>query len=137
MTISSVTGLIFGVVVLAACAPAAAPRTADPKPQAPAEARTLVIAVRVEPASVAGRAFREQSVALYTPKRLFNADLAILDERGLPRPYLAEALPQLNTDSWRVYPDGRMETTYRLKPNLTWHDGVPLVADDFVFARRV
>ena len=25
-----------------------------------------------------------------------------------------------------VFPDGRMETTYRLKPDLTWHDGAPL-----------
>jgi peptide/nickel transport system substrate-binding protein len=30
-----------------------------------------------------------------------------------------------------------METTYRLKPNLTWHDGHPLTADDFVFAWQV
>src|SRR5581483_8131678 len=26
-----------------------------------------------------------------------------------------------------------METRYRLKPNLVWHDGSPLTADDFVF----
>ena len=70
-------------------------------------------------------------------KRLFNAALAIVDSSGSPRPYLAETLPQLNTDSWRVLPDGRMETTYRLRPNLTWHDGRPLVAEDFTFALRV
>jgi peptide/nickel transport system substrate-binding protein len=52
-------------------------------------------------------------------------------------PYLAQSLPQLNTDSWRVFPDGRMETTYRLRSNLTWHDGTPLSAEDFVFAWRV
>ena len=46
-------------------------------------------------------------------------------------------MPQLNTESWRVFPDGRMETTYALKPNLAWHDGAPLTADDFVFAWRV
>jgi peptide/nickel transport system substrate-binding protein len=27
-----------------------------------------------------------------------------------------------------------METTYRLRPNLTWHDGEPLTAQDFTFA---
>lgn len=51
-------------------------------------------------------------------KRAFNAALALVDGDGGPRPYLAEALPQLNTDSWKVTPDGRMETTYRLKPFL-------------------
>src|SRR5439155_26474077 len=43
----------------------------------------------------------------------------------------------LNTDSWKVFPDGRMETTYHLKPNLTWHDGAPLTSDAFVFSFEV
>jgi peptide/nickel transport system substrate-binding protein len=30
-----------------------------------------------------------------------------------------------------------METTYTLKPNLTWQDGAPLTAEDFAFAYRV
>jgi peptide/nickel transport system substrate-binding protein len=30
-----------------------------------------------------------------------------------------------------------METTFRLKPDLKWHDGMPLTAQDFVFAQRV
>src|SRR5207237_8901531 len=30
-----------------------------------------------------------------------------------------------------------METIYRLKPNLTWHDGAPLTPDDFIFSWRV
>jgi len=30
-----------------------------------------------------------------------------------------------------------METTYRLRPDLAWHDGAPLTADDFTFAWRV
>jgi peptide/nickel transport system substrate-binding protein len=69
--------------------------------------------------------------------RLFNAQLAIIDGRGETRPYLAEALPQLNTESWRVSPDGSMETTWKLRPSLTWHDGAPLTAEDIVFAWRV
>ncbi len=68
---------------------------------------------------------------------IFNATLDFTDERAVSHPYLAESLPQLNTESWRVFPDGRMETTYRLKPNLFWHDGTPLAAEDFVFAWRV
>lgn len=99
--------------------------------------RTLVAAVRVEPGTVATRPLRLTGVALYLSKRLFNAELAILDDRGRARPYLAEALPELNSPSWTVAPDGRMETTWRLKPNLIWHDGVPLTAEDFVFAWRV
>ena len=62
-------------------------------------------------------------------KRIFNADLALIDDEGNPRPYLAESLPRLNTDTWRVFPDGRMETTYRLKacllPSSNTSDSMP------------
>jgi peptide/nickel transport system substrate-binding protein len=68
---------------------------------------------------------------------VLNANLSFVDERGQAQPYLSAALPQLNTETWRVFPDGRMETTYHLKPNLTWHDGQPLTAEDFAFAWRV
>ncbi len=70
-------------------------------------------------------------------KRPFNAGLAVIDAETHPHPVLAEQLPQLNTPTWQVFPDGRMETTYVLRPGLTWHDGAPLTADDFVFAWRV
>jgi peptide/nickel transport system substrate-binding protein len=98
-----------------------------------------VIAVGRAPESLASKPLREVGGAgkPRTAMRAFNAALVINDERELPRPYLAEARPQLNTDTWRLLPDGRMETTYRLRPNLTWHDGAPLAADDFVFAWRV
>jgi peptide/nickel transport system substrate-binding protein len=69
--------------------------------------------------------------------RLFNAGLSLRDGAGNFHPYLAEALPQLNTETWRVAPNGQMETTYRLRPNLVWQDGMPLTADDFVFAHEV
>jgi peptide/nickel transport system substrate-binding protein len=123
----------------AACAPAAPSSGGQPSGQQAAStpSRTLVMIARGEPINLgavrmvsAGPAGRELS-------KLFFATLDFADERGIPQPYLAEALPQLNTDTWRVFPDGRMETTHRLRPNLTWHDGTPLAAEDFVFAYRV
>ncbi len=69
--------------------------------------------------------------------RVFNAALTMNDDGGNVHAYLAESLPQLNSDSWIVTPDGRMDTTYRLRPGLTWHDGHPMDAEDFVFAWRV
>jgi len=68
---------------------------------------------------------------------LFNTTLDFLDQRGTPQAFMVESLPQLNTDSWKVFPDGRMETSYRLKPNLVWHDGAAVTAGDFVFAWQV
>src|SRR2546430_12749011 len=45
--------------------------------------------------------------------------------------------PELGTDTWRVAADGTMETAYRLRGQLAWHDGAPLTSDDFVFAWQV
>src|SRR5438309_4293265 len=131
--------LILGWLT-AACATApsggggeAASQTEPPKP-----ARQLVTAIRVEPKTIAARGLGQNTgVALYLPKRMFNGDLAVLDDQGNPQAYLAEALPQLDSDTWKVSPDGTMETTYRLKANLVWHDGNALTADDFVFSWQV
>ena len=61
----------------------------------------------------------------------------MIDNHGEARPYLASDLPRLNTDTWRVFSDGRMETIWKFRPGLIWQDGTPLTADDFVFAMRV
>jgi len=135
------TLLILAATLSAACAPPTAPRTAEPSaPGQPAPPvvpnRALVVLARGEPPSFALRAFT-QAGGNSNSYTVLNASLDEVDEGGTPHPLLAEALPQVNTDSWRVFPDGRMETTYRLKPNLVWHDGTPLAAEDFAFAWRV
>jgi len=97
----------------------------------------LRIIMRAEPSSLAGTILVPTGITTSTERRLFNAAMMLKDDESQYRPYLIEALPTLNSDSWRVFPDGGMETTYRLKPNLTWHDGSALTADDFVFAWRI
>jgi len=138
-----IRALAVSFLFAVACAPSAAPRAADtpgsgttvanaPTPRS----STLVIAIRVEPTSLNSR-LQSPGVTLTTTRRLFNANLVIFDQRGQPQPYLAAEMPQLQTDSWRVLPDGRMETSYKLQPNLVWHDGAPLTASDFAFAQLV
>jgi peptide/nickel transport system substrate-binding protein len=99
--------------------------------------RTLVVGLRVEPSSLSSKALVGGGVKMKSSSRLFNASVDLIDDRGVPRPYLAEALPQVNTETWRIFPDGRMETSYRLKPDLRWHDEARLTADDWVFAWQV
>lgn len=96
-----------------------------------------MVVIRGEPVSLASKQLIATGLSVRPASRLFNAELDIADASDSPQPYLTEALPQLNTPTWRVLPDGRMETVYRLRPNLTWHDGVPLSAADFVFGWRV
>jgi peptide/nickel transport system substrate-binding protein len=142
---SAVVVMLLFSWVLSACGPSATPAPStgaapagQPTAARPSEPqRPLVVLTRLEPTELAARPLRQGGSIFDVTKRLFNANLVILDDKAVPHPYLAEALPQLNTDSWKVFPDGRMETTYRLKPNLTWQDGQPLTAEDFVFAWRV
>ncbi|MPZ13903.1 MAG: hypothetical protein GEU73_05690 [Chloroflexi bacterium] len=129
------------VLVVAACAPAAAPATGGGQQgesaAQPASQQRLFISVRGEPPTVARKPLVGFSGALNDPLALFNATLSQRDVQGEVVPYLAEALPQVDTDTWLVFPDGRMETTYTLKPSLTWHDGTPLTSEDFVFSWQV
>lgn len=98
---------------------------------------TLRSILKVEPASLARKPLEGSGISIDHATSLFNATLDQLDSQEVARPYLAEALPTLNTDSWRVFPDGKMETTWHLRPNIIWHDGPPVTAEDFVFAWRV
>src|SRR5437667_5951079 len=69
------------------------------QPEPPRPAGVLVTALRVEPQTIAARGLGQNTgVALYLPKRMFNGDLAVLDDQGTGQPYLADALPQLNSD---------------------------------------
>ncbi|MBM2813228.1 MAG: hypothetical protein HW416_3987, partial [Chloroflexi bacterium] len=50
---------------------------------------------------------------------------------------LAEAVPSIDNHLWRVSPDGRMETTWKIRPGARWHDGTPFTSDDLVFTLQV
>src|SRR5437016_1667648 len=100
-------------LVLVSCAPAAPQGGGARAPEAApvAAQRTLVLAVRTEPPSLADKPL-VSSTPVLDAVPLFNAELDRKDERGQSFPYLAEALPKVGTDSWRVLTDGRVETTY-------------------------
>jgi peptide/nickel transport system substrate-binding protein len=68
---------------------------------------------------------------------LVNAGLVTVDPQGAIHAQIAEAVPSLENGLWKIFPDGRMETTWRIKPGTKWHDGTPLSAEDLVFTARV
>jgi ABC-type transport system substrate-binding protein len=126
--------------LLIACAPqqTSGGTSSSPASSDAAQAGKVVTIIgRTEPVHLAEPGLRPSGTSIGNSTRPFNAGLDRQDSRETYVPYLAEALPQLDTDTWRVFADGRMETRYTLKPNLTWHDGSPLSAEDFVFAWKV
>ena len=130
------------VLFIGACAPAATPRaqteaSAPAAPGAPTARapKVLRIAVAREPdgfvlsivpnATRAGGGNQAQSFA--------SNMLQNFDEKGNKYPELAEALPTTADGPWKLNPDGMMETIWKLRPNLKWHDGAPVTADDLLF----
>jgi len=70
-------------------------------------------------------------------EQLLNGGLTELNGDGRLQPQLAEAVPTIENGLWKVFPDGRMETTWNLRPNVVWHDGAPMTSADFVFTAMV
>jgi peptide/nickel transport system substrate-binding protein len=48
-------------------------------------------------------------------------------------PRLAEAVPSVENGLWKIFPDGRMETTWKIRSNALWHDGTPVTSADVLF----
>jgi peptide/nickel transport system substrate-binding protein len=68
---------------------------------------------------------------------LLWSGLGVVDDRGEIRPQLAAVVPSLENGLWRLFPDGTMETTWHIRPEVRWHDGAPLTAEDLVFTVQV
>ncbi len=64
---------------------------------------------------------------------IFYEALARWDAEGLLRPVLAAEIP--SRENGGVAADGR-SVTWKLKRDVTWHDGAPFTADDVVFNWR-
>jgi peptide/nickel transport system substrate-binding protein len=68
---------------------------------------------------------------------LLHAGLSNPDELKQQRAQLAEAVPSIENGLWKLFPDGRMETTWKIRPGAKWHDGAPVTSEDAVFTARI
>src|SRR5262245_30143988 len=59
--------------------------------------------------------------------------LTITDEKMQVVPLLAERVPTPENGDVKLRPDGGMDVTWTLRPNITWHDGKPLTSADIKF----
>jgi peptide/nickel transport system substrate-binding protein len=65
------------------------------------------------------------------------AGLTIYDHLRRIHPQLAEAVPTTENGLWKLLPDGRMETTWRIREGAVWHDGAAFTSQDLVFTVAV
>src|SRR5438093_6169106 len=140
-----VIGWLMAVLLLASCAPASTipGRSAADQPGAPAGSsrgtKTLRIAMQgsneQDSPALFGRA--GSGSAAQEHFFIFHANLTALDAQGELVPRMAEKFPTINDGDWTLLPGGGMEVTWKLRPNIYWHDGTPLTAEDFVFGFQV
>jgi peptide/nickel transport system substrate-binding protein len=136
-----VIALLSVLVFAAACEASSQSRSASSEaPIARSSPKRLTAAIRGTPAGLSQQKTMRtvgNIPGLDAIEELTHAGMTHADDRGLLHPQLAEAVPTVENGLWRVFPDGRMETTWKLKPNARWHDGAPVTAGDFAFGARV
>src|SRR6266508_787494 len=128
------------IALLVGCQPAPRPASepAGNAPMSSSAPKRLTAVTMGDPPHFAGR-FNPSigSVpGLDTLEEMVNAGMADFSNQGALRPQLAEAVPSLDNGLWKLLPDGRMETTWKIRPGTAWHDGTPLTADDLAFTVR-
>lgn len=143
MSRRSISVCVTVAIVLVGCAapPTAGPSTNARGAPAPREVKRVVAAIQGEPVAFS-TTINPSGAAGSVPgadalEDLLHAGLANHDSQGRLVPRLADAVPTVENGHWRVFSDGRMETTWRLRDGAEWHDGLPLTAADLLFTMRV
>jgi peptide/nickel transport system substrate-binding protein len=139
--------MVCVAALLVGCAPSSPPPAASGQPAesgraAPAAVRsvpkTLTIALQGEPRAimtVLGGDVGGSPAGL--SEDAVHQHLSTYNERGEVLPRLAAELPSQAQGTWTLRPDGTMQTIYRLRTDVTWHDGTPFTAKDVVFGWTV
>lgn len=141
-------GLVLAVV-LSACAPATpgpsgasgsgGGTSAAAQPVTP---KRIVATIRSAPASMAKQKTNPPGLVGSVPgldalEELVHVGLTRNNSDNIAMAVLAEAAPTIENGGWKVFPDGRMETTWKIRPNARWQDGTPITTDDLLFTTMV
>jgi peptide/nickel transport system substrate-binding protein len=127
-------------VALSACAPARsdAPGLAAGQDTRPAAVKRFSAAIRGDPHTLYQKLNPRSNIpGIDDLERLVNSGLTVPDADGRLQARLAEAVPTIENGLWQVFPDGRMETTWRIREGARWQDGRPFTTDDLVFTAQV
>jgi peptide/nickel transport system substrate-binding protein len=132
------------VVLLVGCAPAQNQGGGGNAPQAqqPTGPKRITAAMMGNPAGVTDNFIGGGSGGGVPGQgqfeELIGGALVLTKERALQlTPSAAEAVPSVENGLWRVFPDGRMETTWKIRNGTRWHDGTPFTSADLLFTTKL
>jgi len=134
---------IFTTLAVLAMAACSAPTTTSPQAGAasappgarPGAQKTLTVGVtnNVDAFSLVGSG--TTAGGWHSLDELHSEGLMTADrDSRQPVPRLITQVPSLANGQLEVLPDGREKSTYTLRRDVTWQDGVPFTADDMTFS---
>jgi peptide/nickel transport system substrate-binding protein len=126
---------LIGLMLVSACAaPAPSGQPGDTaRPVAPAAPKTLTIGIQRGLPDFSPFTALSVSTSSSNIPPMVSDGLTYVDDRGVAHPLKAVDLPSIEKGTWKIFDDGRMETTWKLRPNVFWHDGTPQTPDDYLF----
>jgi len=119
------------IALIAGCAPAPSRSSSTPEQTARSAAPKILRIVGTEavignfPGVEGGSGGRTGFV---------NELLTVIDPQDVVIPRLAEETISVDRGTWRVNADGTMDTIWKIRPNVKWHDGQPFTTDDLMFS---
>jgi peptide/nickel transport system substrate-binding protein len=137
---------LFALALVVACTaqPSTSPRpsgsSGGAQPERTGAPKRVVAAIMGEPTTLSNAVTRAGSGGIPgvdAVEQLVNAGMAGQDGEGGLRPLLATAVPSIENGQWQVFPDGRMQTTWKIKDKALWHDGTPVTSEDMAFTAKV
>ncbi len=127
--------LAVAVVVVGSCAPQQPSANGAPTSQQAslnsAAPKLLNVGRLREPATIEGFTGEGGTAGSAGEVKYFiHEHLTHLDTNDADVPRLAAELPAVDRGTWRANPDGTMDVTWKLRSNVTWHDGAPFTSAD-------
>ena len=107
------------------------------QPSAPVTPKVLTIGILQEPTDFYGFGGSTAFGGVVNVPPIALDTLVVQNDQGQFQPLLAAEQISVERGTWRLNPDGTMDTTWKLRPNLKWHDGAPFTADDLLFTITV
>lgn len=130
--------VVVALLFVTACAPTRPAGNGDGAGVSGQPARkTLTLSVIQEPPHIEGFTGAAGRGGAGSIKQIVHSYLTHEDDRLARQPQLAVELPSVEKGTWTVHPDGTMDVTWRIHPNVRWHDGAPFTTNDLVFSFNV
>ncbi|MBM2809518.1 MAG: hypothetical protein HW416_277 [Chloroflexi bacterium] len=123
-------GLVVLLLVAGCTRPSPEPSAGAAVDSRPSTAKILTVGVQRELGS-----FGEFGVGgggTIAPELAHNA-LVVKNQDGIYVPQLAAEQISVERGTWRLNADGSMDTTWKLRPGLLWHDRTPFTSADLLF----